>query len=85
MKGKIIEVQIFNDATTLYMCYGVDSDDICYFICLEDGYPVNKYIKMTKDQLKDRKNKKDHYRYAYCEITNGEQFDMFRFIRNKII
>jgi hypothetical protein len=82
MKGQIIEVQIHNnEPKTLYMCFGVDCEDICYFICLENEYSVNKYISMTKDQLKDRKNKKDHYSLVYTPLTEGEELEMLSSIR----
>jgi hypothetical protein len=79
MKAHIIEVQIFNDATTLYI-YCNEDDNNYYFICLENGYPVSRYISIDIFDFKDKKNKNNNYKDCYeC----AEEYDALFGLRNE--
>jgi len=83
MKGKIIEVQVFNDSTTLYMCCSENTDNK-YFICLENTDFVEKYIRISKNDF-NNKNKKNNYANCYKATDQHEAlFEIRRDIEHKM-
>ena len=80
MKGKIIEVNLHNDgSTTLYMCCSEDETNK-YFICLENEYPMNKYIRISKLDF-NKENKNNNFRDC-CETI--DQYEALFEIRRNI-